>query len=232
MNAIMKIAKTNNLFVLEDAAEALGSEYFGRKTGSFGNIGTFSFYGNKTITTGEGGMVVTNDREVANKLRILKGQGMNPNRRYWFDVVGYNYRMTNIQAAIGCAQMERVDELVEAKKNIAKLYNKCLMNISNITLPIEKNHTTNTNWMYSIILNSYCRGKREKLREKLEESGIETRPFFYLLTEMPPYSKYKSDNCRIAKRLADSGLNLPSSTLLKEEDIEYISSKIRYFVTK
>lgn len=227
MNEIIKIAKTNNLFVIEDSAEALGSEYFGQKTGSFGDISTFSFYGNKTITTGEGGMVVTNDREIANKLKILKGQGMNPNRRYWFDIIGYNYRMTNMQAAIGCAQMERVDELVRAKRNIAKLYHEYLMNIPDITIPIEKIHTKNTYWMYSIVLNNYCREKREKFREELEKLGIETRPFFYLITEMPPYNKHKSGECKIAKLLADKGINLPSSTILKEEEIEYICRKVK-----
>lgn len=227
MNAIMKIAKASNLFVIEDAAEAIGSEYFGQKTGSFGDISTFSFYGNKTITTGEGGMVVTNDREIANRLRILKGQGMNPDRRYWFDIIGYNYRMTNMQAAIGCAQMERVDELVEAKRNIAKLYNKYFMDIPGITLPVEKNHTTNTYWMYSIILDNHYREEKEKLRKELGKSGIETRPFFYLLTEMPPYNGHKSDGCKIAKLLADKGLNLPSSTLLKEEEIKYICGKVK-----
>ncbi len=232
MNAIMKIAKTNNLFVIEDVAEALGSEYFGQKTGSFGDISTFSFYGNKTITTGEGGMVVTNDREIANKLRVLKGQGMNPDRRYWFDIIGYNYRMTNIQAAIGCAQMERVNELVRAKRNIAKLYNEYLMNIPDITIPIEKIHTKNTYWMYSIILNNYCREEREKLREKLDKAGIETRPFFYLMTEMPPYNNYKNNKSKMAKLLADKGLNLPSSTLLKEEEIKYICNKLIEYLVK
>lgn len=227
MKAIMKIADKNNLFVVEDAAEALGSEYFGRKTGSFGDISTFSFYGNKTITTGEGGMVVTKDSKIANKLRVLKGQGMNPNRRYWFGIIGYNYRMTNMQAAIGCAQMERVDELVRAKRNIAQLYNKYFMDIPGITLPVEKNHTTNTYWMYSIILDNHCREEREKLRKELEKSGIETRPFFYLLTEMPPYNRHKSDECKIAKLLADKGLNLPSSTLLKKEEIKYICGRVK-----
>jgi len=227
MNAILKIAKTNNLFVIEDAAEALGSEYFGQKTGSFGDISTFSFYGNKTITTGEGGMVVTKDSEMANKLRILKGQGMNPNKRYWFDIIGYNYRMTNMQAALGCAQMERVDELVKAKRNIAQLYDKYLMDIPNIIIPTEKFHTINTYWMYSIILNNYSREKREKFREELEKLGIETRPFFYLITEMPPYSRYKNSECKVAKLLADKGLNLPSSTLLKKEKIEYICGKVK-----
>lgn len=227
MNEIMKIAKTNNLFVIEDSAEALGSEYFGKKTGSFGDVSTFSFYGNKTITTGEGGMVVTKDSEIANKLRILKGQGMNPDRRYWFDIIGYNYRMTNIQAALGCAQMERVDELVRAKRNIAQLYNKYFMDIPNIIIPAEKYSTINTYWMYSIILKNYCREEREKFREKLEKLGIETRPFFYLMTEMPPYNSYENNECKIAKLLADKGLNLPSSTLLKEEEIKYICGEVK-----
>lgn len=227
MGKINLIAKRNNLYVIEDAAEAIGSEYANKKAGRFGDIATFSFYGNKTITTGEGGMVVTNDDELANKVRLLKGQGMSPVRRYWFDVVGYNYRLTNMQAAIGCAQMERIEELVAKKRQVASWYNELLADIKDITLPVEKSYAKNTYWMYSILINSESETERDAFMEYLSKNGIETRPFFYLMTDMLPYKKYKSDDLTIAERIAAQGVNLPSSTLLEYEHIEQIVKQIR-----
>ncbi|KAF5437521.1 perosamine synthetase [Candidatus Methanophagaceae archaeon] len=227
MDKINSIAKRNNLYVIEDAAEAIGSEYENKKVGRFGDIATFSFYGNKTITTGEGGMVVTNDDELANKVQLLKGQGMSPVRRYWFDVVGYNYRLTNMQAAIGCAQMERIEELVAKKRQVASWYNELLADIKDITLPVEKSYAKNTYWMYSILINSESEAERDAFMEYLSKNGIETRPFFYLMTDMMPYKNYKSDDLTIAERIAAQGVNLPSSTLLEYEHIEQIVKQIR-----
>ena len=227
MDKINSIAKRNNLYVIEDAAEAIGSEYENKKVGRFGDIATFSFYGNKTITTGEGGMVVTNDDELANKVQLLKGQGMSPVRRYWFDVVGYNYRLTNMQAAIGCAQMERIEELVAKKRQVASWYNELLADIKDITLPVEKSYAKNTYWMYSILIDSKSETERDAFMEYLSKNGIETRPFFYLMTDMMPYKNYKSDDLTIAERIAAQGVNLPSSTLLEYEHIEQIVKQIR-----
>ena len=229
MGKINSVAKRNNLYVIEDAAEAIGSEYANEKVGRFGDIATFSFYGNKTITTGEGGMVVTNDDELANKVRLLKGQGMSPVRRYWFDVIGYNYRMTNMQAAIGCAQMERIEELVAKKRQVASWYDELLSGIKDITLPVEKSYAKNTYWMYSILIDSKSETERDAFMEYLSKNGIDTRPFFYLMTDMMPYKKYKSDDLTIAKRIAAQGVNLPSSTLLEYEHIEQIVKEIRLY---
>jgi len=227
MDKLNEVCKKHNLYLIEDAAEAIGSEYKGKKAGSFGSISTFSFYGNKTITTGEGGMVVTNDDLIAQKIRLFKGQGMSFSKRYWFEIVGYNYRMTNIQAAIGHAQMERINELVNAKISNAKLYNKYLKGNEKLMLPIEANGSKNTYWMYSILLKNHTREQRELFAKRLSESGVDSRPFFYLMTEMPPYAKHKKDECKTALQLAQQGLNLPSSTLLNENDVQSICECIK-----
>ena len=227
MDEIIKIAKTYNLFVIEDTAEALGSKYKEKKTGSFGDISTFSFYANKTITTGEGGMIVTNNKDLADRVKLFRGQGMDLHKRYWFNLVGYNYRLTNMQAAVGCAQLERIDELINQKRENAKLYNKLLKSATNFSLHNEKKGNFNTYWMYSIILKNSNRQKRENFREILKSKGIETRPFFYLMTEMPPYISHKSDYCKVSLELSCAGINLPSSTTLKKEQIEYICETIK-----
>jgi len=227
MDALSDICKRHNLWLIEDAAEAIGSKYKGRNAGSFGIISTYSFYGNKTITTGEGGMVLTDDDALAGKIRLLKGQGMSFTKRYWFEIVGYNYRMTNVQAAIGHAQMERINELVDAKRSNAKLYNKYLGSVDKLILPDESHGCINTYWMYSIVLKDHSRVLRDEFAKRLTEMGIDSRPFFYLMTEMPPYANHKKDDCNISLQLAQQGLNLPSSTLLKEDDIKYICECIK-----
>jgi len=228
MGAIMDIAEDNNLYVIEDAAEAHGAEYRGRKTGSFGNISCFSFYGNKIITTGEGGMCLTNDEELADKMRILRGHGMNPNKKYWHDVIGFNYRMTNVQAAIGVAQLEKISEMVETKRENAMLYNSLLKEIDGIGLPPEAKWVKNVYWMYSILVNDKFGMSRDELIVKLGEAGIDTRSFFYPIHIQPPYKDH-TGKFPVAEELSRKGVNLPSSVTLKRGNIEYIASKIKEF---
>ena len=226
MDPIMDIAKRYGLHVIEDAAEALGSKYKCRTCGAIAHISTFSFYGNKTITTGEGGMVVTNDDELAAKVRILKGQGMDPKKRYWFPVVGYNYRMTNIQAAIGLAQLENADKFCEKRRMIARWYSESLKNIPGITLPVEKDYALHSYWMYSILIeDGYGKG-RDEVMELLYKSGGETRPFFYPMHVMPVYWE-NSPGLKNAEDIASRGINLPTFYELTEEDVRYISGVIR-----
>ncbi len=232
MDGILELANEQNLFVIEDAAEAIGSKYNKKHVGSFGHISTFSLYGNKTITTGEGGVVVTNDVELYDKLKLLKGQGMNPKKRYWFDVIGYNYRMTNMQAAIGCAQLERVNELVDKKIKNAKIYNKYFSTCNDIILPMDTTNSLNSYWMYTIVLESYAQEERDYLMKRLLEKNIETRPVFYLTTEMPMYTKHRQDECRNATLIANGGINLPSSTLLNVKEIDYICSNLINLLAK
>ncbi|MGH9611839.1 MAG: DegT/DnrJ/EryC1/StrS family aminotransferase, partial [Bryobacteraceae bacterium] len=157
MDPILEIARRHNLFVIEDAAEAHGATYRGRTVGSMGDVATFSFFGNKIITTGEGGMLTTNRPDLNDRIRLLRGQGMDLKRRYWFPIVGYNYRMTNIEAALGLAQLERVEEHLDRREAVAGWYNRHLSDLSNfITLPSVMDWAHHVFWMYTILLKDSC----------------------------------------------------------------------------
>ncbi len=225
MDAVMAVAHKHGLFVVEDAAEAHGAEYKGRRVGSIGNISTFSFYGNKIITTGEGGMVVTNDDALADRVRQLKGQGMDPERRYWFPMVGYNYRMTNIEAAIGLAQLEKVDWHISQRRRIAAQYMEYLKENSEISFQIEKPWACNAYWMISVLLDELI--PRDIVMKMLLEVGIETRPFFYPLHTLPMYCELvRGTSFPVAEFLAAQGMNLPSSASLSEEDVAFVSEQV------
>lgn len=231
MDPIMEIAEKYNLWVIEDAAEAHGAEYKGKKVGSFGHVSCFSFYANKIITTGEGGMVVTNDEKIAERARRLKDQAYSPERRFLHTDIGFNYRMTNIQAAIGLAQLEHIDEFVEMRRRNAYLYNSRLKDVPGITLPPEKEWAKNVYWMYSILIEENEFGmSRDELMEKLKERGIETRTFFIPMHEQPAFLNlglFKGERYPVAESLGKQGLYLPSSTGLKKEEIEYICDVVR-----
>lgn len=226
MDKILKIAKKHKLYLIEDAAEALGSEYKGKKVGGIGDIGVFSFFGNKIITTGEGGMLVTNNRNIAEKAYLLKTQGVSSNKQYYFEVIGYNYRMTNIEAALGLAQMENIDYFINKKREIASLYSKKLSDIYGLTLPVEKPYAKSSYWMYSILVEDVFSMNRDRLMSTLKEVGIETRPFFYPCHVLPPYINRKA-KLPISESISKRGMNLPSSTKLTEDDIDYIVNAIR-----
>jgi perosamine synthetase len=228
MDAIIEVAERHGLFVIEDAAEAHGAEYKDQKVGNFGHIACFSFYGNKIITTGEGGMCLTNDEELAEKMRILRDHGMDPKKRYWHNVVGFNYRMTNLQAAIGVAQLGKIEKFIERKRRIARLYAEGLSSIDGITLHPEMPWAKCVYWLYSILINEEKLGlSRDVLAGKLQRYGIETRNLFYTLHEMPPYRKYANSSYPASSTISRKGLSLPSSVKLNEEDIEYITQKIK-----
>lgn len=225
MDEIIKIAKKHGLYIIEDAAEAHGTEYKGEKVGSFGDISCFSFYGNKIITTGEGGMCSTNNQELAERMKILRDHGMNPNKRYWYDVIGFNYRMTNIQAAIGIAQLKKIDKFIKRKRQIARKYSKELKDLEMkglVTLHPEMLWAKNVYWMYSILLEENFGISRDELIHLLKKRDIETRPFFYPIHIMPPYNKTKCNVNNIAKNISLKGINLPSSSALKDSEIQYI----------
>lgn len=217
MDAIMDIARDHDLYVVEDAAEAHGAKYKFKKVGSFGDINCFSFFGNKIITTGEGGMCLTDNDELAERMRILRDHGMNPNKKYWHDVVGFNYRMTNMQAALGVAQLEKIEKIIGIKRRNANLYNSLLKGLNCITLPIEETWARNVYWMYSVLIDP--RINRDDLMKKLEEEGIESRPFFYPVHILP---SYRNGVFPIAEVLSKIGMSLPSSANLTREEIEWI----------
>ncbi|MDW7727563.1 MAG: DegT/DnrJ/EryC1/StrS family aminotransferase [Candidatus Methanoperedens sp.] len=231
MDAIMDIARDHDLFVVEDAAEAHGAEYKGEKVGSFGDINCFSFYGNKIITTGEGGMCLTDNDELTEKMRLLRDHAMNPNKRYWHDAVGFNYRMTNMQAAVGVAQIKRLDEFVEKKREIAGWYSEGLAELEGkglIKCHPEMPWAKCVYWMYSILLQNNLEISRDRLMKLLEENEIDTRPFFYPIHEMPPHKS--REIYPLAEELAKGGLNLPSGTELKKVEIKKIIKNISIYI--
>jgi perosamine synthetase len=225
MDVILNIAKKNNLYIVEDCAEAFGSLYNGKHVGTFGDISTFSFFGNKTITTGEGGMVVTNGPYLYEKVVHLKGQGLAKDREYYHDIIGYNYRMTNICAAIGCAQLERANELIEKKATIAKWYENKLKNLP-IIFHSQVGNVKHSFWMISILLKDD--DERNKIRLHLKENGIETRPTFHPVHLMPMYF-VKEFSLPVAENLGNRGINLPSYPDLNESDVDYICNQIKEF---
>ena len=218
LHALKQICTKHELFLVEDCAEALGSRYHGAHVGTFGDISTFSFFGNKTITTGEGGMVVTNDPTLNDRAIHFKGQGLAKHRQYWHDVIGYNYRMTNICAAIGLAQLEQIEHFLSQKRQIASWYKNKIKN-SEITFHAELPDITHSYWMCTILIEDSQ--KRDTLRDLLLEQGIETRPTFYPVHTMPMYSQ-KYQKHPVAEYLGWRGINLPSYPGLKEADVEEI----------
>lgn len=231
MDPIMKIAREHDLYVVEDAAEAHGAEYKGKKTGGFGDIGCFSFYANKIITTGEGGMIVTDDEEFAERAKSLRNLCFPKEKRiYLHSEIGYNYRMTNIQAAIGLAQLERIDKLVEMRRRNARLYNECLKNVEGIKLPPEKEWAKNVYWMYSILIEPEFRMSRDKLIEELAKRGIETRTFFIPMHEQPVFRKkglFEGESYPVAEELSRKGMHLPSGSGLREKEMQLVCNTIK-----
>ena len=229
MDPIMAISRKHNLFVIEDAAEAHGAIYKNQVVGSIGTIGCFSFFGNKIITTGEGGMLTLNNNTLAEKIRILKNQGVSKTKKYFHPEIGFNYRMTNIQAAIGLAQLRKVQKVIDRKIAIAKLYQKFLSPlVPQVTLHPQAEWARCVFWLYSILIHNKGIKNRDHLMEALKESNIDSRPFFYPIHHQP---KYKSkDRLPVSENLSTSGINLPSSPNLTDEKIEYICKKIITFL--
>jgi perosamine synthetase len=223
LDPIYDLAKEHGLFVLEDAAEAVGARYKERRIGGHGSCATFSFFGNKIITTGEGGMVTTDDDELAARLRLFRGQGMDPQRRYWFPVIGYNYRITNIAAAIGLAQLERVDHHLQKRKDIASGYAKRLASLSDrIVLPVTETWAEHAFWMYTIMLRDCVRKSRDEVMRELDTMGIETRPVFHPLHTLPPYFSVGTGHYPNAELCGSRGINLPTHGRLTENDMDRI----------
>lgn len=227
MNTIMEIAKKHKLWVIEDAAEAHGAMYHGHRIGAIGDIGCFSMYANKVITTGEGGIVVTNNPDLHRLMYKLHNHAFDDEIHFWHEYLGYNYRLTNLQAALGCAQVERIDELIGARRRNAQLYMKSLSYTQGIQFPVELPGIFNTYWMFGFVLTDEFPMTRDELRDFLADYGIETRTFFIPMHMQPIY--FKKEYMRkfpVADRLCKNGLYLPSSSSLTTEKIEYICSKI------
>lgn len=235
MDALMALAKRHGLFVIEDAAEAMGSSYKDRPCGAIGDAGTFSFFSNKLITTGEGGAVVFRDAAVAQRARRLRDHGMEPAKRYWHVEVGYNYRLTNLQAAVGCAQLERLDEFLARKLEVAGQYGARLGKVEGLTIPAAIPGLMNSYWAYSVVGDFPSLGiTRDEFMGRLDKAGIETRPLFYPLHVMPPYGAFAGNRTfPVTAKLSDGGVSLPSAVTLTTAETSYISGVIeRQFATR
>ncbi len=226
MDSLLEIAKRRHLLVIEDCAEALGAVYKGRPVGLLGDAACFSFFGNKMITTGEGGMIVFRDDQHAERAKLLRDHGMSKDKRYWHLEVGYNYRITNLQAAVGVAQLEQYKRFVDRKQTIANAYTSALRDCEGVTLPPAGPWAENVFWLYTVLINESIFGKRDELIYKFLLNGIECRPVFYPLHQMPPYAPYcrarQEKNFPISEEISRRGISLPSAVTLTEEEIRKV----------
>lgn len=227
MNEILELAGQRGLLVIEDAAEAHGAKAYNQKVGSFGKCGTFSFYGNKIITTGEGGMITTNDDRLNEKLRHLRDHAMLKEKRYWHDEVGYNYRITNLQAALGCAQMDRIKELLQGRQAVLDAYRRRLSELGGVTLNRHASWAEPVCWLVCLEMEGLTENRRDQLIGFLKERGIDSRPYFYPMDAMP-YFKSKTDT-PISAEISRIGINLPTYIGLQDEEIDHICNAIREF---
>ena len=220
MDPIMELAKENNLWVIEDCAEALGAEYKGSKVGKIGDIGCFSFFANKIITTGEGGMVTTKHQHLMDKIKLFRDHGMSPSRRYWHEVAGLNYRLTNLQAAIGLAQIEQLDKFLEHRMKIVECYDELLSDNEFFSIPQTAEWAKNVYWLYTIVLDEEKSPLNKiQLSNALREKGIDTRNVFEPLHLQPAYSKRK-DVLENSHKFSKNGLSLPLSNSISVLDVQ------------
>lgn len=229
LDPLLELAREHQLEIVEDAAEAHGARYKGRRVGAIGRLGAFSFYGNKIFTTGEGGALVTNDAELATRAAFLRDHAMDPRRRYYHPEVGFNYRMTNIQAALGCSQLDLADEILARRRRIAELYRQGLEGIPGIYEPPVPSWAEDICWMYSVLVQPAYGLDRDALGLALKQRGIDSRPFFVPLHEMPPDRLDDPSGTRFpfASLLARQGVNLPSATALTPQDIATVCRAVR-----
>lgn len=223
IDPVLKLAEEFNLKIIEDAAELIGQTYKGKPCGSFGDVSTFSFYPNKHITTGEGGMIVTDDPEIESRCRSLRNLCFKPEKRFVHDELGYNFRMTNLQAALGLAQFERLDEFINRKRWIGKLYNEQFRNFPYFNIPLEKSEfAENIYWVYGILLNEKSKMNAEEIMKLLNQKNIGTRPFFYPMHLQPVFKKmglFKNEKYPVSEKLSEFGFYIPSGLALTEEQI-------------
>lgn len=228
MDPLMELAGRRGLFVMEDAAEAHGAEYKGRRAGGLGHAGGFSFYANKIITTGEGGMITTNNAQLATLARNLRDHAFSSERHFWHKYMGFNYRMTNMQAAVGVAQTEQLDKFVEARRRNAALYTQLLKDIPGLVTPPEAGYAKNVFWMYSLLVEDEFGLTRDQLRGFLAKRGIETRTFFIPMHLQPIYyNQFKGQSYPVSEMLCQRGFYLPSASSLTENQIRYIAGVVR-----
>jgi perosamine synthetase len=229
MDRLMDFARSHRLLVIEDCAESHGATVRGRPTGCFGDMGCFSFYANKIITTGEGGFVSTNRADLAERLRLLRNLAFTK-PRFRHEVPGYNFRMTNFQAALGYAQLKRIDSIIENKRRVAREYDAALAGIPGLRLPVELEWAKNVYWMYAVVVEPAFGVSRDELMKRLTAGGVETRTFFCPMDQQPFLRRqegHREVQCPVAGRLWERGLYLPSAHTLSAEKIRFVADAIR-----
>jgi len=233
MNDVLEYAREHSIYIIEDSAELIGAKYFRNPCGSFGDVSTFSFYSNKHITTGEGGMVVTNNLQIAEKAKSLRNLSFIPQKRFIHYELGWNYRMTNLQAALGLAQLEDLENRVSKKRWIGETYNKFIKKNSLLQTPLENTeYAENIYWVYSLVINKKL-GSAEQFRDFLQKHGIGSRPFFYPMHKQPIFRNlglFEKDNFPNSEKLYEQGLYIPSGLTLDLQKIKYISETINKYL--
>jgi len=233
MDAIRDIAHDHGIAIIEDAAEAIGSEYHGKRSGSFGDTGVFSFHGSKTMTTGEGGMLVTDRKDLYDRCLVLRDHGRAPGEKmFWNAEVGYKYKMSSMQAALGLAQLERIEELVERKRQIFTWYRQNLQSVEGITLNCEPSGTKNSYWMVTAIFDPKFGLLKEDIMRMMKEKGIDLRPFFYPLSSQPAYAalahaQEAQVKNNVAYRISPYGVNLPCGMNMDKQKVEYVCNEVK-----
>ncbi len=237
MDEICRIANKYNLVIIEDAAQAIGACYKGRKAGSLGDVGVFSFHGSKTMTTGEGGMLVTNNKNIYDRCCFLRDHGRDPNgKMFWNTEIAYKYKMSSMQAALGLAQLERIEELLDKKRKIFSWYKEFLGKSPYLSLNESSHEVENTYWMSTVILSEKLGLEKEEVVDYLSKQGIDTRVFFYPLSSLPPYQERVNSNIKSRNKYAYSlspyGFNIPCSMALTFEEARFVSEKILELVAE
>ena len=231
MDPVLDIARRHGLFVVEDAAQAHGAEYKGKRVGGLGDIACFSFYANKIITTGEGGMVVTDTSALADRVRSLHSLAYGPaTNRFMHEAVGFNYRMPNVLAALGCAQLENIDQVIEMKRKMAEVYRRGFGDLAMVQLPVEKEYAKSVYWMYQIVLGGAWTGRRQEMTTALKEKGIETRDGFVPFNQQAIFLQsglVREADCPVANHVAANALYLPSGPVFHSDEQEYVIDVVR-----
>lgn len=232
MDPILALCKKHSLYLIEDAAEAHGQTYKGRKCGSFGDVSTFSFYPNKLVTTGEGGMVVMNSPEIAKRCQSLRNLCFIPSQRFYHEELGWNFRMTNIQAALGVAQLERAQSFAEKKRAMGKLYQELLQPLNQyLELPLAAtSYAENIYWVFGLVLKDSVPFDAAEVMKKLGSLGVGTRPFFWPMHEQPVFKKlglFAQESCPVAERIARRGFYIPSGLAITKEEIEFVVTQLK-----
>ena len=232
LSYLRKLCDSKHLYLIEDAAEAPFATHKGTQVGSFGDISTYSFFGNKIISSGEGGAVVTSNNDLWKAMKILRNQGMDPNRRYFFTEIGYNYRLTNIQCALLVAQLERSSEMLERRNHIYSVYNEALDGLQGVEFQRVEDFDVRSPWLYTILLTESLGLSVENVMEELGKVGIETRPAFIPIHKLPPYAKFNHLDLSNTQYISKFGLSLPTSSVMSDSDVKFVSESLKEIISK